>query len=91
MSMKKAAEGPDGATVRIDTSDRARKSDKTTVYITPDAKRKLARLAKRLGYLTPTGPGAGEIGNVSALLRAIAAEEINLRRDDDLGEEGAED
>ncbi len=91
MSVEEAARGPCGATVRTNISDRARKSDKTTVYITPDVKKKLARLAKSLGYLTPTGPGAGEIGSVSALLRAIAAEEINLQRVDDPGEEGAQD
>lgn len=59
--------------------------------ITPGEKKKLERLAKRLGFLTPRGPGAGEIGNISALLRAIAAEEITLQRDDDAGEEGAQD
>jgi hypothetical protein len=91
MSVEEAMRGPSGATVGADISDRARKSDKTTVYITPDLKRKLARLAKHLGYLTPTGPGAGEIGNVSALLRAIAAEEIDLRRVEDSEEEGARD
>ena len=59
--------------------------------ITPGEKKKLERLAKRLVILTPSGPGAGEIGNISALIRSIAAEEITLQRDDDAGEEGAQD
>ena len=51
------------------------------MYITPDVKKKLERIAKEMGYLQTRGAGAGELGNVSALLRAIAAEEITVEHD----------
>ena len=50
------------------------------MYITPDVKKKLERLAKKMGYLQTRGAGAGELGNVSALLRAIAVKEITVER-----------
>lgn len=59
--------------------------------ITPGEKKKLARLAKRLGFLTPRGPGAGEIGNVSALLRDIAAGKVTVERVVRSEQEGAQD
>lgn len=74
-----------------DISDRARKSDKTTVYITPDVKKELERLAKKMGYLQTRGAGAGELGNVSALLRAIVANEITVERAIEPESEGAQD
>lgn len=77
--------------VGADISDRARKSDKTTVYITPDVTKELERLAKKMGYLQTRGAGTGELGNVSALLRAIAVKEVTVERAVGPESEGAQD
>ncbi len=56
----------------------------TTVRLSATDLTCLEQRARDLGYLQPRGPGrALGIGNVSALIRAIAAGDITLVRRDD--------
>ncbi len=61
------------------------------MYLSPDELKKLERIAKALGYVQTRGAGAGRLGNVSALLRAVAKEQAIVRRAGEPGAEGARD
>ena len=61
------------------------------MYLARDEIKKLERLALALGYFQTRGPGAGELGNVSAMMRAIAAEEVTIERVSGPGTGGAQD
>jgi len=50
----------------------------TSLRIPPDERRRLEEMAATLGYMQPRGPGAHRIGNISALVRAIARGEYTL-------------
>lgn len=43
-----------------------------TVELDPEDKIRLQKMALSLGYIQSTGPDAGEVGSISALMRAIA-------------------
>ena len=59
-------------------AERERKLAITTLQIPSEERKRLEQLAFALGYVQPRGPGAGKLGNISALVRAIAQGRIRL-------------
>lgn len=51
---------------------------RTTIELNPGDTVKLQAIAKQLGYLHSRGPDAGKVGSISALMQAIANNEIKL-------------
>jgi hypothetical protein len=54
-------------------------SKHTTLLLTKEDKFMLRKLAQRHGYKQTRGAGAGELGSISALMKAIARGEIQLQ------------
>lgn len=52
---------------------------RTTIELNPGDTAKLQQIAKQLGYLHSRGPDAGKVGSISALMQAIARNEITLK------------
>ncbi len=57
-------------------------SKHTTLLLTEEDKCTLRNLAQRHGYRQTRGAGAGELGSISALMKAIARGEIRLQAAD---------
>ena len=57
-------------------------SKHTTFLLTVEDKTALEGLAFRLGYRQTRGAGAGRLGNISALMRAIAQGDLKLTSSD---------
>jgi hypothetical protein len=49
-----------------------RKQPITSLVIPPEDRTRLEEMAREHGFVQDRGPGAGKIGNISELLRAIA-------------------
>jgi len=50
----------------------------TTLFISENDKKKLEEIARKSGYIQTRGAGAGKLGSISALMRAIASKEVRL-------------
>ncbi len=53
-------------------------SSLTSLHIPPEDRKRLEQLARDLGYIQTRGAGAGHLGNISALMRAIAQGQLQL-------------
>lgn len=50
----------------------------TSLRIPPEDRERLEEIARAHGFFQPRGPGAGKLGNISALICAIARGEYTL-------------
>jgi len=59
-------------------SQQAKNYGRTSLVVPLEERKKLERLARELGYLQLRGAGAGTLGNISALICAIAHGELKI-------------
>ena len=59
-------------------ADQSKSQQRTTLYIPPEYRVKLEEIARRLGYIQSRGAGTGKIGNISALMCAIAKGDLSI-------------
>ena len=50
----------------------------TTLFLTVEERRHLEQMARDFGYLQTRGAGVGQLGNISAFIRAIAKGELHI-------------
>ena len=62
-----------------------RSSPNSSIYYTSGQAEKLKRLAEKFGYFQKRGVGAGTIGSVSQLVRAIADGDLKITISKDKG------